>query len=160
MNKSCATSKQLSQSSQCFFHYFTLKHSQFSQMCWSIEIFHAWYVHFSAVDYTTFQYGHLVVRTPMIEISVMLAIDENLKTFACHSNANFERLTAFEWKYSATFFVFVIKSADKMRQKVIFKSIKTYSLKFDEKTKISKTKTFCKLCLFCLQLLNYNYWCL
>lgn len=53
-----------------------------------------------------------MIGTAVIEVSVMLAVDKYLEAFACHSYADFEWLTSFEWKYSTSFFVFFVKSVD------------------------------------------------
>ncbi len=51
-----------------------------------------------------------MIRTSMIEVSVMLAIDEYLKRFACHSKSNFEMLTSLEGKCSRSLLVFFVES--------------------------------------------------
>lgn len=97
---------------------YSLERSQFSQMCWSIEQFHARYVHLCAIDYATFQNSHLMVGIPMIEETVMVAVDEYLKTFARHSDADFEWLASLEWKHSASLFILFVKSAGKTEQRI------------------------------------------
>lgn len=46
----------------------------------------------------------------MIEVSVVVTIDEYLKTFASHSDANPKLLAPLEGKCSTPFFVFFIES--------------------------------------------------